>query len=257
MSDPRAVWQNLQGRYVLPDDEVHVWRAPLNWPLDYLDALRGELSADERARADRFRFPADRRRHIIGRGISRILLGHCLGLPPRSVPLHEGRNGKPGLLPGPGRPPLHFNISHSGDFVLIALARRDLGVDLEFIRVNFETATLAERFFSPAERMSLEALPPTLQRIAFFAIWTRKEAYIKAHGDGLSIPLDAFDVTVSPEQEPRLAATRHDATEAERWTLRDLDMGADYRAAVAAEGTGWHLKCWNWTGEPLGSGTRR
>ncbi len=248
----RTVWQNLQGRYALPDYEVHVWRARLNWPLDYLDALRSVLSSDEQARADRFRQPADRRRHIIGRALSRILLGHCLGLPPRSVSLHESHNGKPGLRPEPGRTPLHFNISHSGDFVLVAIARRDLGVDLEFIRMDIETATLAERFFSPAERMGLEALPTTMQRLAFFAIWTRKEAYIKAHGDGLSIPLDAFDVTVSPEQEPRLAATRHDAADATRWALRDLDMGEDYRAALVAEGTDWQMKCWNWTGEPLG-----
>jgi 4'-phosphopantetheinyl transferase len=218
----------------------------LNWPREGLNWLAEVLSQDERARAERYHFEADRKRSIIGRGLSRLLLGHCLGESPGHLQFSYNPFGKPALAPGHVRP-LQFNISHSGEWVLIALAvNRPLGVDVERKREEMATEAIAERFFSPAECSALAALPPALRCAAFFSCWTRKEAYLKARGDGLSLPLDQFDVAFVPGASPRLIATRHDPTEAQRWTLSELQVGCNYAAALAVEGADWTLKCWEW-----------
>jgi len=108
------------------------------------------------------------------------------------------------------------------------------------------TAEIAARFFSPNECRALAALAADVQCAAFFACWTRKEAYLKARGDGLSLPLDEFDVAFAPGQKPRLLETRHDPAEARRWRLQALDLSGDYAGALAAPSSIRKLKCWNW-----------
>jgi 4'-phosphopantetheinyl transferase len=232
--------------YALPPDGVHVWRGRTNWPAAEIDDLKLILSSDEQQRAAKFHFDADRRRFLVGRGMLRVLIGRCLGMPANRLTIACAAAGKPKVAAGKG-PTLEFNISHSGEVVLIAIARvRPVGIDVERMRTDIEIDQIASRFFSPKERADLSIVAADAQYEAFFACWTRKEAYIKACGVGLSLPLDQFDVAFLPGQQPRLLATRHDRAEAERWTLRDVDVGPGYKAALVVEGTGWSLKCFDW-----------
>lgn len=243
-----AAWRRAPEDYGLPPDEVHVWRAVLHQPHDCMARLTQLLSAEERVRADKFHFQADRNRHIIGRAVSRILLGRCLLKPALKLQLEYNEFGKPRLAEA-GYPPLEFNISHSGDLVLVALTLgRALGVDVEQMKPEMGTQEIAGRFFSPNECRVLAALPSEMQCAAFFACWTRKEAYLKGRGDGLSLPLDRFDVAFAPGQAARLLETRHDPAEADRWALHALCPGHGCKAALAVEveGGGWKLQCWDW-----------
>jgi 4'-phosphopantetheinyl transferase len=198
----------------------------------------------------RFRFEQDRRRYLIGRGLLRTLLGRYLDIAPDQPRFDYTPSGKPYLAPGLARQPLEFNISHSGELVLIAVAAgRALGIDVEEIRGDIEVAAIATHFFSPNEQHALATLSGAARVDAFFDCWTRKEAYIKAKGDGLSLPLDQFDVSLMPGEGARLVETRPDPLEARRWCLAELDVGDGYKAALAAEGSGWMLRRWNWPPE--------
>jgi 4'-phosphopantetheinyl transferase len=246
MTCAETIWHCPGGDYGLPPDEVHVWRATLDQPQDTIARFMRLLSLDERARAEKFQFEADGKRHIIGRGLSRTLLGHCLGSPADQLKFEYNEFGKPALAAGLYRP-LAFNVSHSGELVLVALALgRDLGIDVERMRRDMAKEEIAARFFSPNECRALAALASDVQCAAFFACWTRKEAYLKARGDGLSLPLDQFDVAFVPGEKPRLLETRHDPAEARRWTMRALHPGHGCKAALAVEGSDWKLKCWDW-----------
>lgn len=243
------IWSGFFGSYALPGNEVHVWRTTLDMTASGFAKMWHILAPDERERADRFHFEADRRRAVIARGYLRLLLGQILDLPANKLVFEYDEFGKPGLLPRQG-PSVQFNVSHSGELILIAIAR-DLavGVDVEKIRTDLDLADIAARFFSANENVLLTSLAGPPRYKAFFTCWTRKEAYLKARGIGLSLPLDQFDVSFLPEEEPRLLATRPDPSEARRWRLRALELSADYAAALAAPNSKWGLKCWDW--DPL------
>jgi 4'-phosphopantetheinyl transferase len=256
MTCAETIWHRPRGDYGLPPDEVHVWRAILDQPQDCIARFMRVLSLDERARADKFHFEADRKRHIIGRGLSRRLLGHCLGRPANELKFEYNEFGKPSLAAGL-YPPLQFNVSHSGELVLVALTLgRALGIDVERMQRDMAKEEIAARFFSPNECRALAALAPDMQCAAFFACWTRKEAYLKARGDGLSLPLDGFDVAFAPGEEPRLLETRHDPAEARRWTMHAFNPGHGCKAALAVEGVEWKLKCWDWPSAGLPAESR-
>lgn len=233
----------------LADDVVHVWAAPLDPPAHAVRRHAALLAPDEHARADRFRFERDRRRFTVARGVLRALLGRYLGTDPRGVAFRYESHGKPALDGEPAAHGIRFNVSHSGEMALYALARgRELGVDVEEVRRMEDGLKIAERFFSEAEVAAFRALPDGIRDDAFFNCWTRKEAYIKAVGEGLSFPLHAFDVSLAPGEPARLLASR-DPRQAERWSLRGLpDPAPGYRAAVVVEGEGWEPACWRWDG---------
>jgi 4'-phosphopantetheinyl transferase len=227
-----------------PHEEVHVWRATLAWPDAAARRLEQCLSADERDKMQRFRFEKDRRRYLIGRGGLRTLLGRYLDLAPQDLRFETAAAGKPHLASGQGE--LQFNLAHSGEFVLIAIAEgRKVGIDVEEIRDDFDAGELAAHFFSPSEQHDLETLTGRARIEAFFECWTRKEAYVKARGEGLSLPLDQFDVSLRPGEPARLIATRPDPAEARRWQLSGLDVADGYKAALAVEGQGWTLRLWD------------
>jgi 4'-phosphopantetheinyl transferase len=143
---------------------------------------------------------------------------------------------------------LRFNASNSHGLALFAVScGRELGTDVERIRADVASDQVAERFFSPGEVAVLRSLPNHLQTTAFFHCWM-KEAYIKAHGEGLSIPLDQFDVSLAPGEPPALLSTQQDPVEASRWRLEELNPGPGYMAARAVEGHNWKLKCWQGPG---------
>jgi 4'-phosphopantetheinyl transferase len=247
MFDHSRIWGLPGADFVPLPGEVHVWRAKLGWRAN-IAKLRENLSLDERERADRFHFAADRMRYVIGRAMSRSLLSRCLRIAPECVKFALTNAGKPILAMDPQQMSLDFNISHSGDFVLLALARgRKVGIDIELISRTVEIEAIAARLFSKQEYACLRALPTSIRHEAFYSCWTRKEAYLKARGDGLGLALDAFDVTFLPDQMPRLVETRHDTGEKSRWTLQDLDVEPNYKAALAIEGTDYQSKLWDWT----------
>jgi 4'-phosphopantetheinyl transferase len=197
------------------------------------------LSADERARADRFRFERDRSRYTVGRGLLRALLGRYLGRRPEDVEVSYGAYGKPHLAgPGPW-----FNLAHSGTVALYCVTSAgEIGVDVERDDANFARERIAERFFSPTEVAILRALPEALQPRAFLTCWTRKEAFIKARGDGLSLPLDSFDVSLAPGVPAAIERTAWSIDEPGSWRLEDLsDHEAGYVAALALRCDGWRV----------------
>jgi 4'-phosphopantetheinyl transferase len=202
-------------------------------------ALHELLSADERERAARFRFDRDRDRYIAGRGLLRRLLAAYTGREAADLSFRYGAYGKP-ELEGPGP---HFNLSNSGPLALIALsATAEIGVDLELAQDDFSRERIAERFFSPGEVRDLRALALEEQPAAFLRCWTRKEAFIKARGDGLSLALDSFDVTLQPGKPAMVTRTAWSLEEPRHWGMQDLsDEEGGFIGAVATRNTGWRL----------------
>ncbi len=223
--------------------QVDVWRARLDLPQDILNKLETTLSAEERERAALFHFPADCNRFIASHGALRDVLARYLHCKPEQPAFSANEYGKPALKDYD----LEFNLSHSGDFALIAITRgRKVGVDVERIRSGISSPVIAQQYFSKAEFAELDSLPAKQKETAFFTCWTRKEAYIKAQGLGLSLPLQSFDVSLRPNEPAALRATRPDSEEAARWTLFPLKTDASYESTVAMEGKEQKLQLWDW-----------
>jgi 4'-phosphopantetheinyl transferase len=219
----------------LGTSEAHIWQADLE-SLDLPENWAEILSPDECERAHRFRFARDQHHFIICRALLRSLLGKYLQLQPPELVFHYSSHHKPSLATPSSD--IRFNLSHSGERAVFAFIRgRELGVDVEQIRHDFETQSVAQRFFSLAEREALARIPPEISHEAFLHCWTRKEAFVKAKGDGLFLPLDQFDVSLVPGQPAQLLETRPDLAERHRWSLCALEVGAQYAGALVVEGT--------------------
>jgi 4'-phosphopantetheinyl transferase len=232
----------------LQPHQVDVWRIWLDLPPASVKHLKSTLSADESQRAARFRFATDRDRYIVAHGSLRNILSEYLGPEPNQLQFSANEHGKPALEDHI----LDFNLSHSGDYALVAVTGGSkVGVDVELIRSDMEYEKIAERFFSPNEVIELRALPSEQKVRGFFNCWTRKEAYIKAHGLGLSLPLGSFDVSLTPNEPALLRATRPNPEEAARWTLVSLDVSSGYAGALAAEGKGLSFRFWDWKSETI------
>ncbi len=242
------LWLGAPERPALSGDEVHVWRARLDVDAAALRGLWESLSADERARADRFHFRVDREHFVAARGGLRAILGRYTGAEPRRLRFAYDAYGKPsldGLEGGGGR--LRFNVSHSKGVALYAFAEgRAVGVDVEYVREDFASLDIAEHFFSRGEVAALRAVAEGERAAAFFDCWTRKEAYIKARGEGLSHPLHLFSVSLAPGQPAALLSTEGDPQEAARWSLVELFPGEGFRGALAVEGGAPSVSCLRW-----------
>jgi len=215
----------------LPEGVVHLWERPLDASPEEVSASYQLLSVDEKARAQRFLVDRPRNAFVLTRGTLRTLLARYLGGEPATIRFHYEAQGKPYL---DGEDALSFNVSHTDGLALIGIVRgRRIGVDVEKANRETEVEKLAERFFSESERRDLKRLRGDELRAAFFRVWTRKEAYIKATGEGLGLPLDQFDVSISAGDRDALQATRPDAAEAEQWTISDVAIRSGYAAAVA------------------------
>lgn len=231
-----AAWQGWKPAPEAPSldgDEIQIWRVALERRAPEVTALEQCLAADEQVRADRFRFARDRRRYVVTRGVLRTLLGRMLDVAPTEIRLQYGPEGKPSLSPAHGNvaKALQFNVAHSREVALLALAwETALGVDVEYIRELSDAEQIARRFFSAQEVASFLATPAEQRRTAFFRIWTRKEAFIKATGKGLSQPLGAFNVMTRGGHG--LQYVQLDGRQT-RWRLWDLPAGAEYGAALA------------------------
>jgi 4'-phosphopantetheinyl transferase len=241
------IWSAAPPSLRLGSDEVHVWRIPLGTTAAELVLLEAILSAEERARAARHRFCADRERFVARRGRLRLILGAYLGMAPDRLEISDGPLGKPALARNRLSDDWEFSQTHSAELSLVALARgRRVGVDLERVRPSRHDAALAARFFSPLEGEALRGLPAGLRDTAFFAAWTRKEAFLKARGEGLSAPLDSFSVSLDPRRPAKLLECCGGEEERSRWSLLDLPVGPGWVAALAVEDARWQLRCWWW-----------
>jgi 4'-phosphopantetheinyl transferase len=230
----------------LAEDEVQLWRVDL-------EAIRGHesrwqelLSSDEITRAARFHFAADRQRFVASRAWLRTILAAFLRTEAPELTFCYAKNQKPFLGAAHAGSGITFNVSHSGGIALYAFARRrEIGVDVEQIRRDFDVESIAHRFFSISERQQLGALPESEKVEAFFRCWTRKEAYIKAIGEGLSLPLSQFDVSLEAMETDALLATRPDNSEAGQWSIREVSGGPGYSAALCVRGRDWRLAHWH------------
>jgi 4'-phosphopantetheinyl transferase len=242
----RQLWHQPSQPPALARDEIHVWRASVSEDAHAGKRLRWALGDDERARAEHFRFNRDRDRFVFRRALMKLLLAQYLGADVPDVRFKHGRCGKPTLAPPFDRADLQFNLSHSNGMVLFAIARgRKVGVDVEYIRPDVEIEQIARLVFSEREASGLTALPASDRLEAFFACWTRKEAFVKATGQGFSRALEDFDVSLAPGGAAALVSTREDPTEAARWSLEEVRPGSGYCAALAAEGHDWQVRCWD------------
>ena len=247
MIDLDRLWPVPPVTVTLSSDEVHIWRAALDLAPPQVHYLRDILSEDEVQRADRFAFERDRKHFTVARGLLRLVLSRYLNSDPRQLRFCYSPYGKPALILPAGADSLFFNVSHAHGLALYALARgSELGVDIEYVRPIPEVERIAQQFFSAQEQATLQALPEDQRLAAFFMCWTRKEAYIKARGEGLSLPLDQFNVSLAPGAPAKLLAVASDEREHTRWALQSLDPGPGYVAALAIAGQGWIARCWRW-----------
>jgi len=229
----------------LSGNEIHVWRASLEREASQLEAFWSVLGADEKRRGERFHFERDRSHFVIARGLLREILARYLPIAPAQIDFTYNEYGKPELANH--EESLRFNVSHSHGAALFVFARgQELGVDLELLRPDFASLEVAARFFSEAEVSALRSLSPTLQTQGFFNCWTRKEAYIKALGEGLSHPLHRFVVSLTPQDHACLISTENDPQEAANWSIIDLNPFPGYAAALAVRRPNSLLHCWDW-----------
>lgn len=242
-------WQATVVPPPLGDQEVHVWR----WSLGLAPATRQGLwpllHADEQQRAQRFLLPRHGELFVAGRGLLRTILGRYLGQPPQDLQFGYGPHGKPYLEINGQPAALQFNLAHSHELALLAVTRgRLVGIDVERLRLDCKGDLIAEHFFTPGEVTALRQTAEEQRHQAFFTLWTRKEAFIKATGKGLAIPLAAFEVLPLAASNDVPLTLFSTPEETSRWSLRDLDPGDGYRGALAVEGPGWHLWCGEYQG---------
>jgi 4'-phosphopantetheinyl transferase len=227
--------------------QVHIWNACLDQSTTSLQRLLDTLSSDEKLRASRFHFERDRQHYIAARGILRSILSKYLSIEPEQFHFHYTEYGKPYLKSESSTFDLRFNLSHSHGMALFAFTEGcEVGVDIEWIRKGITDEQIAERFFSIQEVKALRQLPEQDQDEAFFNCWTRKEAFIKAKGEGLSMPLDDFVVSLMPGEPASLLSVKNDPQEPFRWTLQELPCAPGFAAAFAIEAKITKLELLEW-----------
>jgi 4'-phosphopantetheinyl transferase len=238
------MWLNAPDNLTLGEEEVHIWRADLEVDESLQSSFLKLLSPDEKNRSGKFRFVKDRRNFIAARGILRILLGKYLEINPIEISFQYSRFGKPGIA---NNDSLRFNISHSQNMALFAFTKKfAIGIDVEFVNPDIEAKDIATNFFSTNEILNLLALPAEQQTLGFFNCWTRKEAFIKAVGEGLSFPLDKFEVSLEPGKPAKLLATHWEPAAVSKWSIYSMSPRANFVGCLAIEGLVGHIKCWNW-----------
>ncbi len=223
-----------------------IWRLQLDYQSGELNQYKSLLSSSELIKSEKFHFDKDRNRFIISHGVLRKILSTYTGLRPEEIKISENRYGKPFVQPGTADNDIRFNISHSHRGVLLAFSSGiELGVDLEFQRSDFPTLDIVKRFFSEREIADFLSVAVSDRVQAFYNCWTRKEAYIKARGMGLSIPLESFDVSLIPGQPAELRKAPDDGIAGE-WRVMDLNVWGGYSGAICIEKEVVSIKVQDW-----------
>jgi 4'-phosphopantetheinyl transferase len=244
----RGHWPLAPADLSLAADEIHVWTASIDIASPGLAELESTLVEEERARAARFRFDLHRNRFIAGRGFLRTILGRYLAIAPAELEFSYGPNGKPSLSPAYVAAPLPFNLAHSEGLALLAITRLgQIGADVELVKRIDDAQELVSRFFSARENALFQKLSTDQQPQAFFNLWTRKEAWLKATGEGIGHSLNRVEVSFLPGEPARLLALPDGHAKGDRWSLISLDPGPPFVAAVATTIQDPKLKCWRWT----------
>lgn len=231
-----GVWDDSIQAVALADDEVHIWRLPLSHASCNIRGQRNPLTRDELERANRFHSAEDSNRFIRTRSALRNALSRYVQLDAAELRFNYSRHGKPSLAPECNISDVRFNLSYSFDLAVFAIALgRELGIDVEQLRHIPEAPSIAHFVFSKAEATALKNTPPELLDLAFLNCWTRKEALIKARGEGLTSLLSRFTVSLTPGEPATVLETQDDLHERDRWTLYELDLPEVYIAVVAVE----------------------
>ena len=244
MNHATVSWNAAPGGLKLIDGVVHVFCAPLDLPAMRLKELARWLSQDERQRAERFHLERDHRRFIAGRGTLREILAKLLDANPGGLQFSYGEFGKPQIAASVAAETLHFNVAHSDSIAVYAMAKRELGVDVERIRAMDEAEKIATRFFSSRENSCLQALVADQRQEAFFNCWTRKEAYLKAIGSRVDDSLSQIEVSLAPGEAAELFSTPEDS---QPWQLHSLNPAAGFVAALAVRPADSQVNCWSWS----------
>jgi 4'-phosphopantetheinyl transferase len=240
-------WPANPGAAPLAGNEVHVWATALSAPAQTLDDFATTLSPEEKGRAHKFKFEKHRNRYIAGRGALRKILGQYLRAGPAELRFVQLENGKPVLAEEFSSTGIHFNLSHTEDLALVAVTRLGVvGVDVECIRPVKDMDELVARFFSPRENEAFQKVADDVKPAAFFNLWTRKEALLKATGEGITRSLSLVEVSFLPGESARLLAISGDAAKAATWSLRDLSPAAGFTGAVAIQSRDIEVRCWKW-----------
>lgn len=241
-----AVVENAES-ISLRSPEIHIWRIDLTQPIERCTKFEELLASEEIEKRNRFCFQRDRVRFAISHVATRDILSRYVRANPRVIRFRNNAFGKPELSPDFNLPGISFNLSHSGNWAILALAHSiAIGIDIEEVHSDFLPLEVAQHFFSELEVRVLSALSESERMYAFFECWTRKEAYLKARGGGLAIPLGSFDVSFGIGQKPLLLAVRPECEDKRQWTLYDCEVDEGYKAALIAEGHNHQLKYWNW-----------
>lgn len=244
-----TTWRQHPKKLILKDNEVHVWCSSLVLNSKILNKLRLTLSADELERANRFHFQRDRHSFIAGRGILRSILADYHQNKPREIEFTYNTRGKPSIVNIPGGLGINFNLSHSHGLAVYAITRRrGIGIDIERLRSNLSFEKIAKRFFTTAEFEKLSSLAHEEFMEGFFKLWTQKEAYIKAKGKGLSIPLNQFAATIKRDQTVRIKEIGINSDKECSWSFHTLTPAPGYVGALAVEGKNIRIKYWMWSG---------
>jgi len=240
-------WPPAPRAFTLAEDSIHLWCASLDQEMADLARFSSTLCPTERERAERFRFDQHRRRFIVRRGFLRTLLGRYLDVGPSQLAFDYTPRGKPSVRETCDGSELHFNVSDSSGLALYAVTRRaPVGVDVERIKPFRDKDDIAARFFSVREKTAIRALSEPQKSEAFFNCWTRKEAYLKATGEGISESLARVEVTVMPGEAPQLLGLAGDERAAAEWTFYSFEPASGFVGAVAIKAKELKLSCWRW-----------
>jgi 4'-phosphopantetheinyl transferase len=244
IQDLKDVRRGRVPKEFLGQAEVHLWAVPLGISAEKFSYFKSILSLDEQERAGRFRKSRDAQRYIAARGSLRSLLGRYLTIEPDRLRFAYDPSGKPRLAGEEPLTSIRFGVSHSDDLALFGFSRgHKIGVDVERIRPDIDFEDLAARYFSPSEFQKLRALPADQQREAFYCGWTRKEAYLKARGEGLSFPLDRVEVSLTPDEPAMILKASGDRGVSRRWIVQHLSPAPGYIGAAAVEGHDITFRC--------------
>jgi 4'-phosphopantetheinyl transferase len=242
-----TTWKTPSLKTLLLRNDIHIWQAALDLPIADIQMFKETLSVDEMKRAKRFHFDRDRNRFIVRRGILRAILGRYLNVDPSKVQFCYGKNGKPMLYETVENETVCFNLSHSEGLALYAFNQdHELGVDIEHVRDILGMEQIARRFFSVKENAIFCSLPTGMRKEAFYNCWTRKEAFIKAIGKGLTFALNTFDVTFAPGEPAKLLDIVDNLEEAAHWSIHTLALTNGFIGAIAVKKHSCSLSYWKW-----------